>query len=93
MATQMESHVERKEDGRLHIEQEISPVAAKQGNTGKRILTVLISALVLAFIVWIPVEIWGNKQEENAQPQSTTQSTDANKPSATNPPAQPLGSR
>jgi len=57
------------DDGKLHAEEQFSPVEAKQGRTGKRILTVLIAALVLAFIVWIPVEIWGEKRSDEVAPQ------------------------
>ena len=39
-----------KSDGKMHVEKQISPVKAKQGRTGTRILTILVVALVLAFI-------------------------------------------
>jgi hypothetical protein len=32
---------------------------ARQGRSGRRILIVLLSALVLALIVWIGVEVYG----------------------------------
>lgn len=61
------------EDRKLHREQELPAIKAKQGRTGRRILTVLVVALVLAFIVWIPVEIWGSHQAEQAVPTPPTQ--------------------
>jgi len=55
-------------DGKLHVESELPETKAKQGRSGRRVLTVLVAALVLAFIVWIPVEIWGDKKGEQMQP-------------------------
>ncbi len=60
MAHQTETHVEES-DGSSTPKKRFSPVKAKQGRMGTRILMVLIVALMLAFIVWIPVEIWGRK--------------------------------
>lgn len=68
------------DDGKLHAEQQFSPVKAKQGRTGKRILTVLIAALVLAFIVWIPVEIWGEKRSDEVAPQQPGQQIQSQQP-------------
>jgi hypothetical protein len=51
-----------KSDGSLHREQEVPARAAKQGGVGKRILLILISAMVLSFLVWIPVEIWARHE-------------------------------
>ncbi|MBW9052175.1 hypothetical protein [Rhizobium mesosinicum] len=62
-----------KSDRKLHAEEQISPVKAKQGRTGYRILTVLIAALVLAFLIWIPVEIWGQKEADDVAPQQPGQ--------------------
>ncbi|EPF00286.1 hypothetical protein [Rhizobium grahamii] len=72
MAQQTETRWEEA-DGKLHVEETISPVKAKQGRTGTRILMVLIVALVLAFIVWIPVEIWGKKESADVAPQQPGQ--------------------
>lgn len=60
-------------DQRLHREQQLPAKAARQGRSGIRILMVLVVALVLAFIVWIPVELWGNhKAAPAATPPTTT---------------------
>jgi len=80
MAHQMETRWE-KSDGKLHEEEQISPVKAKQGRTGKRILTVLVVALVLAFIVWIPVEIWGKREANEVAPQQPGQAMQSEQPS------------
>ncbi len=74
-------------DGEHRAEQTFSPVEAKQGRTGKRILTVLIAALVLAFIVWIPVEIWGEKQSDDAVPQQSGQQMQSEKPALASSPS------
>lgn len=75
MAQHMDTHTEwESADHRVHRERQLSAGRAKQGRTGRRILTVLIAALVLAFIVWIPVEIWGGRQAEEIAPSSPTQS-------------------
>ncbi|MFC5760125.1 hypothetical protein [Rhizobium sp. GCM10022189] len=55
---------------KFHAEQRIAPVRARQGRAGYRILTVLVAALVLAFLVWIPVAIWGEKQADDIAPQN-----------------------
>ena len=81
MAHQMETRWE-KSDGKLHQEEQISPVKAKQGHTGRRILTVLVVALVLAFIVWIPVEIWGQREADDAAPQPAGQTMQSTQPAA-----------
>ncbi|PZM16047.1 hypothetical protein [Rhizobium tubonense] len=74
MATHMEKDTRwEKSDNQLHSEETLPEVEAKQGRGGKRILTVLLATLVLAFIVWIPVEIWGNNKAEQAAPQPAAQ--------------------
>lgn len=80
MAHQTETHWEES-DGKLHAEQTISPVKAKQGRMGTRILMVLIVALILAFIVWIPVEIWGKKELADVAPQQPEQQLQSQQPS------------
>src|SRR5262245_59746816 len=72
MADQTETRWEES-DGKLHTEETISPVKAKQGRMGARILMVLLVALVLAFIVWIPVEVWGKRQSAEVAPQQPGQ--------------------
>lgn len=54
-------------------ENRISPTRARQGNMGYRILTILVVALVLAFLVWIPVEIWGQREADEVAPQQPGQ--------------------
>ncbi|KQV84527.1 hypothetical protein [Rhizobium sp. Root1220] len=65
-------------------EEQISPVKARQGGTGKRILTLLIVALVLAFLVWIPVEIWGQRQADEVAPQQPGQQLQSEQPASQN---------
>ncbi|MDM9626935.1 hypothetical protein QTL95_13595 [Rhizobium sp. S152] len=87
MAQQMQTRWE-KSDGKMHVEEEISPVKAKQGRTGRRILTLLIVALVLAFVVWIPVEIWGQREADEVAPQQPGQEMQSQQPApATTPPS------
>jgi hypothetical protein len=75
MAGRMETDTRwEKADNKLHREVAPPAVDAKQGRSGMRILIVLVVALVLAFIVWIPVEIWGNNKAEQAAPKPPAQS-------------------
>jgi hypothetical protein len=74
MVTRMETDTRwEKSDNHLHSEETLPEVEAKQGRGGRRVLTVLVAALVLAFIVWIPIEIWGNNKAEQAAPQPPAQ--------------------
>src|ERR1700712_1737856 len=74
MATSLETTTRfEQSDGRQHLEEQLPAGDAKQGRSGRRVLTVLVAALVLAFIVWIPVEIWGNNKAELAAPQPAAQ--------------------
>ncbi len=79
-------------DRKRPVEETFSPVEVKQGRTGKRILTVLIAALVLAFIVWIPVEIWGEKQSDGTAPQQPGQQMQSEKPAPASSPSRQNGS-
>ncbi|NLS01866.1 hypothetical protein HGP14_00575 [Rhizobium sp. P32RR-XVIII] len=85
MAHQMEKRWEES-DGKLHVEEEITPTAAKQGRTGSRILMVLLAALILAFLVWIPVEIWGEREADQVASQQPGQEMQSQQPA---PPASP----
>ncbi len=38
----------------------MTPVEARQGFRGKPVLIVLLGGLILAMLVWIPAEWWGN---------------------------------
>jgi hypothetical protein len=71
-----------KSDQKLHAEEQISPVKARQGRTGRRLLTVLVAALVLAFLIWIPVEIWGQKEADEIAPQQPGQAMQSQLPAA-----------
>ncbi|MET0747777.1 MAG: hypothetical protein ABWY49_06275 [Rhizobium sp.] len=74
MATSMETKTRfEQSDGQQHIEEQLPAGKARQGRSGRRVLTVLVAALVLAFIVWIPVEIWGSNKAEQAAPQPAAQ--------------------
>ncbi|MBW8786528.1 MAG: hypothetical protein JF594_02015 [Rhizobium leguminosarum] len=86
MAHQRETGWE-KSDRKLHKEQLIPPVKARQGRTGYRILTVLIVALVLAFVVWIPVEIWGRREAKEVAPQQPGQQLQSQQPAPAPAPA------
>jgi cytochrome c-type biogenesis protein CcmH/NrfG len=81
MAHQTETRWEQS-DGKLHAEEQVSSVKAKQGRTGRRVLTVLVVALVLAFIVWIPVEIWGKREADDVAPQQPGQQLQSQQPAA-----------
>ena len=59
-----------------------SAVEAKQGRSGTAILAVLLGGLLLAFVVWGAVEIWGESvdsdqttQTEQMQPAPSTEQT------------------
>ncbi|WP_197283870.1 hypothetical protein [Rhizobium acidisoli] len=79
MAHQTETRWE-KSDGKLHREEQIPPVKARQGRAGYRILLVLLAALVLAFVVWIPVEIWGKREAAEVAPQQPGQQLQSQQP-------------
>lgn len=65
---------------------------ARQGFRGKPVLIVLLAGLVLAMLVWIPVEWWGNSiAPSNPANETTTEtapapSTDAGEPGGQNMP-------
>ncbi|OWV96407.1 hypothetical protein ATY81_03015 [Rhizobium sp. R72] len=84
MAQQTEARWE-KPDGKLHAEETISPVKARQGRMGTRVLMVLIVALALAFIVWIPVEIWGKKEAAEVVSQQPGQQIQSQQPAPATP--------
>ncbi len=66
---------------------EVDPRRARQGLDGRRILTILISSLVLAMIVWGGVELYGKMRpgrgfmDDNSKPPASTESQSP--PSAT----------
>jgi hypothetical protein len=46
-------------------QQPMSPTEARQASYGKPVLIVLLGGLLLAMLVWIPAEWWGNSIEPN----------------------------
>lgn len=56
----------------------MTPTEARQGFHGKPVLIVLLAGLILAMLVWIPIEWWGN---------SIAPENPANEPSQTTTPA------
>lgn len=78
-------------DNRLHEEKELTPTEARQGNWGSRILTILVVALVLAFILWIPVEIWGEHESDQVAPQQPGQELQSEQPQPAPPPSMQNG--
>ena len=57
-------------------------VGRRRVQTTVMILTVLVAALVLAFLVWIPVEIWGQKEADDVAPQQPGQQMQSQVPAA-----------
>ena len=57
---------------------------ARQGNRGIPVLIVLLAGLILAMLVWIPAEWWGNSIEQGAQ-SNPAQTETAAPPAASNP--------
>lgn len=61
----------------------LSATEARQGVRGTHLFTVLVTALVLAAIVWAGVEIWGRYIEPGAPPNSSpTISSSSGQPQA-----------
>ena len=59
--------------------EELTPVEARQGLLGRPVLMVLIGGLILAFLAWGGVEMWGGSQDRDAAaPTTTTTSTTDN---------------
>lgn len=68
-------------------EKPLSPNEARQGFLGRPVLIILLAGLVLALLVWIPVEWWGNAiAPENPSNQPAPQ--EATPPAQTSPPQQ-----
>lgn len=86
MAHQMQTRWE-KPQRKLQVEEKTFPVRVKQTRTGARILTLLIVALVLSFVVWIPVEIWGQREAHEVAPQQTGQRMQSQLPAPAVPPS------
>ena len=59
---------------------EVDPRRARQGLNGRRILTILLSSLLLAMIVWGAVEFYGKTRpgrgfmDDNSKPPAFTES-------------------
>jgi hypothetical protein len=58
--------------------EQVTPTEARQGFRGKPVLIVLLGGLILAMLVWIPAEWWGNsiapENPANEPPQQTAPS-------------------
>ena len=67
-------------DRRLPREGTLAAAESSVWHTARRMLAVIVIALVVAFIVWIPVEIWGNSKSGDELPamQRTTTAPPAN---------------
>jgi cytoskeletal protein RodZ len=73
MATRWDGQADKAEE---QAKQRIRAAADKRSPTSLRILRVLIAALLVAFAVWIPAEIWSRYQmPQRDPPQQTTPST------------------
>lgn len=46
----------------------LSATEARQGNRGRPVLIVLLGGLILAMLVWVPAEWWGNSIESETRP-------------------------
>lgn len=69
----------------------LTATEARQGNRGIPVLIVLLGGLILAMLVWVPAEWWGNSIESEtvpnpAQTETAPQSLD-NSPAQTPPQA------
>lgn len=62
----------------------MTPTEARQGFRGKPVLIVLLAGLVLAMLVWIPAEWWGNSiAPNNPANEPTTETAPAPSPNTT----------
>ncbi|TKT59847.1 hypothetical protein [Rhizobium sp. LC145] len=68
------------------IEEPMSPTEARQARTGRPVLIVLVSGLILAFIAWGAVEWWGQTTEPPAEQTATPPAGDT---TPANPDARP----
>jgi cytoskeletal protein RodZ len=86
MAEQVEMRLDRRpgepdpQAREQQAEQRIRASGHKRSPTGVRILRVLLAALLVAFAVWIPAEIWSRYQMP--QHEEPSQATPAVPPSA-----------
>ncbi|CAH0339018.1 hypothetical protein [Rhizobium sp. CECT 9324] len=51
----------------------LTATEARQGNRGFPVLIVLLGGLILAMLVWIPAEWWGNSIESEGQNPAQTE--------------------
>ncbi|WP_159945951.1 hypothetical protein [Rhizobium sp. 18065] len=61
----------------------LTATEARQGNRGRPVLIVLLGGLILAMLVWVPAEWWGNSIESEtipnpAQTETAPQSSESN---------------
>ena len=67
------THTDRHEQ-----ERPLSGTEARQARLGRPVLIALISGIIIAMLIWIPVEWWGNEtapSEENAVRQAYPESS------------------
>ncbi|MBP2548431.1 hypothetical protein J2858_001324 [Neorhizobium galegae] len=72
--------------GQPAAERPLSPTEARQGNTGRPVLMVLVAGLVLALIAWGASEWWGQSTEPPAEQTATPPAGDT---TPANPATQP----
>ena len=91
MPEKLETHTQWDDaDKQLHREKQLPATEAKQGHTGRRVLTVLLVALFLAVVVWVMADVIGGGRQGTPQasapvpaPSQTEGTTAAPKPTTT----------
>ncbi|MGL4197666.1 MAG: hypothetical protein ACRCSX_07885 [Allorhizobium sp.] len=71
------------------LQPEVTATEARQGFRGKPVLIVLLGGLILAMLVWIPAEWWGNSIAPNEPQQQTAPSPAENQPAGAQPQSNP----
>ncbi len=61
----------------------MTPIEARQGFRGKPVLIVLLGGLILAMLVWIPAEWWGNSIAPDNPANESQQTAPAPSPGGT----------
>lgn len=69
-------------------EEPMTATEARQGSYGRPVLIVLLGGLLLAMILWIPAEWWGNASAPD-NPANEAPATTAPSPAEQNPSTQP----
>lgn len=84
MPKKLETHTHwEAADRRLHEEKELPAREAKQGRMGRRVLAILVIALVLTAIAWALADMWGSREASQTPPMTTQDQTSTPKPSPT----------